>query len=183
MRAPSLRRTRAGFTLLELATVILVIAILATLLIPALEQVKERVEKVNCTNNIRQLYTGASSYMQEYGHWPQVNPALLQQPNHAYDEAWIEDFLPFAIDRGTWICPTIQRQLGAPDYTQKENYRTDYLAMPFDGKPRTPYQWPTAPWFVERGNVHGNGNLVIQSNGAVVELVTSNPASSSSPTP
>jgi type II secretory pathway pseudopilin PulG len=175
MRALSPWRSRIGYSLIEIVTALLVIAILVTLLIPALEQIKSRVEKVNCTNNLRQLYTAAAAYMQEYNHWPQVNPALLQQPNHAYDEAWIEDFLPFGIDRGTWICPTIQRDIGAPDYTQKDNYRTDYIAMPFDNKPHTPYQWPGAPWFVERGNVHGNGNLVIQANGAVVEL-TGSPA-------
>jgi type II secretory pathway pseudopilin PulG len=180
-RALSSRRTGAAFTLLELVSAILVIAILVTLLIPALEQVKIRVEKINCTNNLRQLYVGAAAYIQEYNHWPQVNPALLQSTNHAYDNAWIEDFIPFGISRGTWICPTIQRQLGGPDYTQAQNYRTDYIAMPFDNKPRTPYQWTTSPWFVERGNVHGNGNLVIQSNGAVVELVGAAPAATPAP--
>jgi len=178
IRAIPPRRTCTGFTLLEIATAILVIAILVTLLIPALEQVKARLEKISCTNNLRQLYVGAAAYMQEYSQWPQVNPALLQQPNNAYDEAWIEDFMPFGIGRGTWICPTIQREIGAPDYTQPANHRADYIAMPFDNKPRTPYQWSAAPWFVERGNVHGNGNLVIESNGAVVELVNAQPPKS-----
>jgi type II secretory pathway pseudopilin PulG len=183
MRALSPRRSRTGFTLIEIATAILVILILVTLLIPALEQVKVRIEKINCTNNLRQLYVGGAAYVQENGHWPQVNPALLQQPNHAYDEAWIEDFMPFGIGRGTWICPTIERELGGIDYTQAENYRTDYIAMPFDNKPRTAYQWPSAPWFVERGNVHGNGNLVIQANGAVVELVSAQAPAQPTPTP
>lgn len=175
-----------GFTVLEILSAIVVILILAVLLIPAYAEVQARVEKVNCTNNLRQLYTGANSYIQEYGHWPQVNPALMQQPNHAYDEAWIEDFLPFGVGRGTWICPTIEHELGGPDYTQPQNYRADYLAMPFDFRRITPSRWPTAPWFVERGNVHGNGNLIIQSNGAVVELTQiANPAAGagSSPSP
>jgi type II secretory pathway pseudopilin PulG len=172
-----------GFTLLELATAILVIVILVTLSIPALEQVRARVEKINCTNNLRQLYTGVAVYMQENGHWPQVNPALLQSPNHAYDEAWIEDLLPFGIGRGTWICPTIQHELAGPDYTQPANYRADYVAMPFDNRRQTPFQWPTAPWFVERANVHGDGNLVVEANGSVVELVQINGPSQPSPTP
>jgi len=178
MRAQSPRRTRGGFSLIELITVILVIMILVTLLIPALQEVRVRMEKISCTNNLRQLYAGGASYMQDYGHWPQVNPALLQAPNNAYDEAWIEDFLPFGIGRGTWICPTIEREMGGSDYSQPGDYRTDYVAMPFDSKPRTPFQWGSSPWFVEKGNVHGNGNLVIQSNGAVVELVRAQPAPS-----
>jgi hypothetical protein len=161
-----------------------VIMILITLLIPAYETVRMRVDKVACTNNLRQLYVGANSYIQEYGHWPQVNPALLQAANNAYDEAWIEDFMPFGVSRGTWICPTMERDLGGPDYTQLGNYRSDYIAMPFDMKHTTPFRWNTAPWFAERGNVHGNGNLLIQSNGAVVELIQLLPSSgSSSPGP
>ncbi len=148
----------------------MLIMILFTLLVPAYEQVRIRTDKVNCMNNLRQLYVGANAYVQEYGSWPQVNPVLAQSGMNAYEEAWIEDFLPFGIGRGTWICPTIQRELGGPDYTQSANYRADYFAMPFDARHVTPFSWPTYPWFVERGNVHGNGNLIIQSNGQVVEL-------------
>jgi type II secretory pathway pseudopilin PulG len=183
MRPSTPRRNSSGFTLMEIMTALVVIMILVTLLIPAYEEVKVRVEKVSCTNNLRQLYVGGAAYLQEYGHWPQVNPALLQASTGAYDEAWIEALLPFAIGRSTWICPTIQRELGAPDYTQQANYRTDYVAMPFDAKARTPFKWAGAPWFVERGNVHGNGNLVIESNGVVTELVQAQRAPSASPTP
>jgi len=152
-------------------TALVVIMILITLLIPGYEVVRMRLEKAACANNLRQLYVAANSYVQEYGRWPQVNPALLKAPNNAYDEAWIEALIPFGVGRASWICPTIERDLGGADYTQVTNYRADYVAMPFDMKHLTPFQWPTAPWFVERGNVHGNGNLVMQSNGAVVELV------------
>jgi len=174
MRVPAVLRSLKGFTLLELASAILIIMILVTLLVPAYEQVRMRTDKVNCMNNLRQLYVGANSYVQEHGSWPQVNPALLSATdNNAYNdyyEAWVQDFLPFGIGRGTWICPTVERDLGGPDYTQPANYRTDYIAMPFDNKHITPYKWPFYPWFIERGNVHGNGNLFIQSNGAVNEV-------------
>jgi type II secretory pathway pseudopilin PulG len=183
MRASAVRRNFTGFTILEICSAIVVIMILVTLLIPAYEQVRMRVEKVSCMNNLRQLYTGANSYIQEYGRWPQVNPALLQGPNNAYDEAWIEDFLPFGVGRGTWICPTIEHDLGGPDYTQPENYRADYIAFPFDSKRLTPFKWSFYPWFVERGNVHGNGNLLILSNGSVMELPSVDTVASPSPTP
>jgi type II secretory pathway pseudopilin PulG len=185
MRASLSRRNLRGFTLLEIMTSLVVIMILLTLLIPAYEQVRMRLDKVACTNNLRQLYVAANSYVQDNGHWPQVNPALLQSANNAYYEAWVQDLMPFGVSRINWICPTIQRDLGGPDYNQKENYRTDYVAMPFDNKHMTPYRWSYAPWFIERGNVHGNGNLVIQANGAVIELIQTAPGahSSSSPAP
>jgi len=183
MRASAPRRNPKGFTLLEIASAIVVILILVTLLVPAYEVIQARVEKASCSNNLRQLYVAATAYIQEYGHWPQVDPALLQAPNNAYDEAWIEAFMPFGVGRASWICPTIERSLGGPDYTQPTNYRTDYVAMPFDIKPRTPFNWAFYPWFVERGNVHGNGNLMIESNGAVVELVQMQLSSQPSPSP
>jgi type II secretory pathway pseudopilin PulG len=175
IRASALRRNFKGFTILEIFTCIVVILILATLLVPAYDQVRVRLEKAACANNLRQLYVAGSAYVQEYGHWPQVNPILMRSTTHAYDEAWIEDFIPYGVGRASWICPTIERDLGGPDYTQPANYRADYIAMPFDSNRLTPFKWTTAPWFVERGNVHGNGNLVIQSNGAVVELVQVQP--------
>jgi competence protein ComGC len=159
-----------AFTILELATVIVVIGILITLLIPAFEVVRMRLDKAGCSSNLRSLYVAANAYIQQNGHWPQINTSLLSQPNNAYDEAWIEAFAPYGLSRNNWICPTTQRDMGGPDYNQPENYRADYVAMPYDIKPTTPYKWPTFPWFVEKGNVHGNGNLIVQSNGAVVEL-------------
>jgi type II secretory pathway pseudopilin PulG len=164
----------AAFTLIEIFSAIVIILILITLLLPAYDTIRARMDKVACMNNLRQLYVAGGAYIQEYGQWPQIDPHLLKQQDGAYDEAWIETFVPFGVTRTSWICPTIERDLGGPDYTQKANYRTDYIAMPFDTKHLTPYKWPTSPWFVERGNVHGNGNLLVQSNGAVVELTQLN---------
>ncbi len=160
---------------MEVATAIAVICILAVLSFPVFNSARSHVERVNCSNNLHQLYVGASAYYQEYRHWPQVDPTLVYAANHAYDEAWIEAYLPFGIPRQTWICPTIQRELGNPDFTQPQHYRTDYIAMPYDSKPMTPTTWPSAPWFAERGNVHGTGNLVILGNGSVTDLDTLSP--------
>jgi hypothetical protein len=59
--------------------------------------------------------------------------------------------------------------MGNPNISTKEDTRVDYLAMPFDANRATPFKWSTHPWFVERGNVHGNGNLIIFTNGAIRE--------------
>jgi type II secretory pathway pseudopilin PulG len=160
---------------MELVTAIAVICILAILIFPAFAQIRGRIERVNCSNNLHQLYVGAAAYYQQNRHWPQINPALLGGANNAYDEAWIEVYLPFGIERATWICPTIQRSLGNPDFTKPQNYRADYIAMPYDSKPLTPTTWPSQPWFAERGNVHGTGNLVILANGSVTDLKSMDP--------
>jgi hypothetical protein len=48
--------------------------------------------------------------------------------------------------------------------------RIDYIPMPFDDKPTTPHQWPRQPWFVEAGDVHGHGNLIIFTDGSIGDL-------------
>ncbi len=57
-----------------------------------------------------------------------------------------------------------------PDYNDPAHARIDYIATPFDDKPFTPHQWPRQPWFIESGDVHGNGNLLIFTDGSISEV-------------
>src|SRR5438093_5403105 len=163
------RESRQGFTILELMTVILIIAIMAVLLFPALSSVRSRTEKTQCMANLRSLYGGAEAYLQQNGKWPQIDTRLITKGNE-YDKAWIAALEPFNIGRKNWICPTFQKSAGDPDYTKDASARVDYIATPFDDKTITPHRWPTQPWFVERPSPHGNGNLIIFTDGHIAEL-------------
>lgn len=164
---------RAAFTLLEVFVVIVVIAILAVMLIPVISSARARAERVKCTANLRALYVAANLFVQQNNSWPQIKwSGVADKSVSDYANAWIGVLEPFGIARKSWICPTIQGLLRDPDYTRSENARIDYTPMPFDDKPTTPHQWSRQPWFVENGDVHGNGNLIVFTDGSISDLKT-----------
>lgn len=172
----------AAFSLFELLIVIVVIGILVTLLFPIISAMRARAQRVQCTANLRNLYVAAESFIQQNGSWPQIFMAGdSDSAEQDYAKAWIAALKPFGPSEKTWICPTAQETSGNPDYMNPENARLDYFATAFDDKPTTPHQWPTQPWFAEIGNAHGNGQLIIFTDGSVSDVMTI--AAHASPSP
>jgi len=57
--------SRSGFTLFELLVVIAIISILAAILFPVFQGVRENARRTACLSNMRQIGLAASLYVQD----------------------------------------------------------------------------------------------------------------------
>ena len=156
-----------GFTLLEILTVVVIILILTTMLIPVVRGVQSKAARMGCASNLKGLYVGASAYVVDHQQWPQINAKVSSD---GYIDGWMNALRPYSISPIHWRCPSVERQLGNPLKHNPKDKRIDYFASPFGPQQRAPYQWSTQPWFIERSDAHGNGNLMIFPDGTVKPL-------------
>ena len=61
-RFTAARRSRRGFTLIELLVVISIIAVLASLIAPAVQSARRTARRMECGNNIRQVGIAMQSF-------------------------------------------------------------------------------------------------------------------------
>lgn len=147
-----------------------IVVVLVAVSFPVISQLRARAQRVQCSANLRSIYIATDLFLQQNESWPQIEESDDEDAADSSGNGWIAALKPFGISEKSWICPTVQNLLGNPDLTQ--NVRVDYVATPFDDKPLTPHQWSRQPWFIEVGDVHGRGNLIIFTDGSISDLRT-----------
>ncbi len=146
--------SRARFTLIELLVVIAVIAILAALLLPALNQARERGRSTLCTSNLKQIGTAIFTYATDYGDLlPQKLPwgQTFANLNATYEERLlVYSYVNSGVTAGIYITSTLEernRMLGvflcpsAPGPLNSERCQRNYG---YNSLLMTGYDFPVA---------------------------------------
>lgn len=113
------------FTIIELLVVIAIIAILTSLLMPALKRAKDSARSITCNNNLRQTSSGVMMYVSDNQEWfPQVACTEGTWAYKVSSGGYLNN------NYGSLVCPSF------PPYTAIQNIlaRTVYLCYGMVGK-------------------------------------------------
>ncbi|GIV05194.1 MAG: hypothetical protein KatS3mg016_0769 [Fimbriimonadales bacterium] len=82
-------KRNSGVSLLEILTVLVIIALLIALILPLINTSRERARVTQCFSNMRQLAAALTAYRQDYGEFP----------------PFVQYVFPYAKSREVFLCP------------------------------------------------------------------------------
>lgn len=163
---------KRGFTLIELLVVIAIIAVLVSLLLPAVQQAREAARRTQCKNNLKQLGLAVHNYIDVAIVLPPsacINPRNTVTGNNG---SWGVHgrILPF-LDQGNlynevdltvaWDFQQAISGLKIPGYACPSDPRSDEARDPGQGRPilyPTTYGFNFGTWFIYDPNTGRGGD-------------------------
>ncbi len=143
-RSPS--GVRSGFTLIEMLVVIAIIAMLAALLLPAVQQAREAARRASCMNNMMQIGIALNNYMMAHEVLPpgtqNDSGPILSKEGGGYHMGWISQILPYLEKQYVYEHIDFTRSVYDPINLPARQYQIGILQCPSaTHSPSLTYAW------------------------------------------
>ncbi len=138
------RKRAAGFTLIELLVVIAIIALLVSILLPAMAAARAQGKSAVCRSNLHQLALATTYYAQDYkdrlpyylgtnyGNGP------VNAPFYQYHQ--IFNYWPYLKDQRIYRCPAAANDNSVKSYAPDDNVHSYYVVRKSDDRFIAAYQ-------------------------------------------
>ncbi len=118
-------RSRIGFTLIELLVVIAIIAILAAILFPVFQKVRENARRASCISNEKQLGLAFVQYSQD-GDEKYPNGSWVRFSQEHEGVGWAGQLYSYVKSTGVYKCPDDSTSGAAATATTQATYPVSY---------------------------------------------------------